>query len=286
MAVEHHSYHAFYDEWRGLVLCFEFARFRAAAVSGRGLDSDFIWNKIQDTSIQKRLPMRKQLNCYVREFSEVWTAARILVAGALIAFTGCSGAPVADSSGRSGSVASDVSGQNRFTANDSSARPAVQQTEPSNDSSAVPAAPIPIRHTSDTDKDFLHHMLDHYEAVLVLVHADMMKPEGHGMHDKSGDPVESDAALDAEKTQMLRLLKKLYGEDYSPRPVSAAKAAVEKGNKVIHASLATHFRSGVSLVDRSVSGLRNSQVRALAKQMRVTQLALLKTTPREMAPQH
>ncbi len=222
------------------------------------------------------------LRSCVREFPVAWTAARILVVGAVIAFTGCSGAPLADSSGRSGSVARDVPGQNRFTANDSSARPAVQQTEPSNDLAAVPAAPIPIRHTSDTDKDFLHHMVDHYEAVLVLVHADMMKPEGHAMHGKRGDPVERDGALDAEKTQMLQLLNKLYGEAYSPRPVQVA----EKGNKVIHASLATHFRSGVSLVDRSVSGLRNPRVRALAKQMRATQLALLKATPGEGAPQH
>ncbi len=226
------------------------------------------------------------MNFYLLESSVVWTAARILLAGAVMAFTGCSGGPVADSSGRSGSVANDVPGQNRLTANDSSARPVVQQAEPRNDFTAAPAASIPIRHTSDTDKDFLHHMLDHYEAVLVLVHADMMKPEGHGMHGKNGDPVERDAALDAEKTQMLQLLNKLYGEAYSPRPVPAAETAAEKGNKVIHASLATHFRSGVSLVDRSASRLRNPEVRTLAKRMRATQLALLKATPDELSPQH
>lgn len=230
--------------------------------------------------------MRKFLNYYMREFSVARAAARILVAGAIISFAACSGGPASDSNSRSGSDTSDVPGQNRFTANASMAPTVVAEVEPRTDSALAPAAPIPIRHTSDTDKDFLHHMLDHYEAVLVLVHADMMKPEEHGMHGKSGDPVERDGALDAEKTQMLQLLNKLYGEVYSPRPVPAAEAAAEQGHKVIPASLATHFRSGVSLVDRSVSGLRNPAVRTLAKRMRATQLALLKTTPGEMAPQH
>lgn len=228
--------------------------------------------------------MRKFLNYYMREFSVGRTAARILVAGAVFSFAACSGGAASDSDSRSGSDTSDVPGQNRFTANDSVPLTIVAEVEPRTDSALAPAAPIPIRHTRDTDKDFLHHMLDHYEAVLVLVHADMMKPEGHGMHGKSGDPVERDGALDAEKTQMLQLLNKIYGEAYSPQPVPAAEASAEKGNKVIHASLETHFRSGVSLVDRSVSGLRNPEVRTLAKRMRATQLALLKATPGDVAP--
>ncbi len=140
--------------------------------------------------------------------------------------------------------------------------------------SVVPTAAVKAGpHLDDADRDFLHHMLDHYEAVLLIVHADMMKTEGHAMHGSGADPVEHDAALDAEKQQMLTLLKRLYGERYSPRPV-AAKAEV--GKPLLQQPLAAHFRAGIALVDRSLPALERPQVRALAIKVRETQRARLK----------
>ncbi len=141
----------------------------------------------------------------------------------------------------------------------------------------IAASPVkPGPHLGDPDRDFLHHMLDHYEAVLLIVHDDMMKPEGHAIHGSGADPLEHDAALDAEKQQMLMLLNKMYGEQYSPRPVSAKPVASAAGKAKPDPPLATHFRAGVALVDRSLSALERREVRGLAIKMRATQLARLK----------
>ena len=227
--------------------------------------------------------MQKYLSDYVRDICVVRRAARNIVTFAVLVFTGCSGAAGSPASDNAGSVANDASSEN-FAVNNQAVHSVVRKPESDKDTATTPA-PLPAaRHTSDADKDFLQHMLDHYEAVLVLVHADMMKPEGHAMHGIDGDPVERDGALDAEKSKMLQLLSKLYGEEYSPRPVAAAAAEAERGKAALHASLGTHFRAGVALVDRSAGGLRRPEVRALARQMRATQLALLKTTPSGIAP--
>lgn len=151
----------------------------------------------------------------------------------------------------------------------------------------IPPSPVkPGPHLGDPDRDFLHHMLDHYEAVLLIVHDDMMKPEGHAMHGGGADPLEHDAALDAEKQQMLMLLNKMYGEQYSPRPVAAKPVTFAPGKAKPDPPLATHFRAGVALVDRSLSALERQEVRGVAMKTRATQLARLKAMGEGAAAEH
>ncbi|MEO5588244.1 MAG: hypothetical protein ABIS03_01570, partial [Gemmatimonadaceae bacterium] len=99
-------------------------------------------------------------------------------------------------------------------------------------------------------------------------------------------PLEHDAALDAEKQQMLMLLNKMYGEQYSPRPVAAKPVASASGKAKPDPPLAKQFRAGVALVDRSLSTLERQEVRGLAIKMRATQLARLKAMGEGAAAEH
>lgn len=190
-----------------------------------------------------------------------------MVASALLALAGCSGG--ADSGN---TAARGAPGETTAVAGTSVAgTPGAVETAASVSTSA--ASSPPVSPSVDADQDFLRHMLDHYEAVLLIVHADMMKPEGHDAHGGGNDPGEHDVVLDAEKQKMLELLHTSYGERYSPRPIAAKKAVADADGE---ATLAAHFRSGVALVERSAPALKRREVRAVAVQVRATQLARLK----------
>ncbi len=198
------------------------------------------------------------------------------ISASSLTLAGCSVGAGSGGSGSADSGTATVTVTHASTAATDSPAGAVMEAPGIGRSSGMSTASMAaVAHTNDADRDFLHHMLDHYEAVLRIVHDDMMKTEGHDMHGSGADPVEHDAALDAEKQQMLMLLKTLYGEQYSPQPV-AAKAAAVTGKIRLQESLATHFRAGIALVDRSLRGIERRDVRALAIKVRATQRARLK----------
>lgn len=184
---------------------------------------------------------------------------------AVLGLSGCS----------SGSESAGESRQTAAVTGDSRARLAESRAAPESpgDSAVSSISYPPLSPPRGADQDFLRHMLDHYEAVLAIVHADMMKPEGHGAHGSGSDPLEHDAALDSEKQAMLKLLSTLYSEQYSPRPVAATAAP----GLADETPLVTHFRAGIALVERSLSGLKRPEVRALAIQARNTQIARLRS---------
>lgn len=126
---------------------------------------------------------------------------------------------------------------------------------------AARPAPPPAR---DADQDFLRHMLDHHETVVAAAHAEMMEPAGHGAHGTKRDPAEWDVMLDAEKLEMLALLKRHYGEEYSPRP------AGEPGQQ----PLAAQLREGTAMTERFAPRLRRAEVRALARRLGASQREL------------
>ncbi|GLC28213.1 hypothetical protein [Roseisolibacter agri] len=164
---------------------------------------------------------------------------------------------------------------------------------------APPASVAALPAARDADQDFLRHMLDHHEALITSAHEGMMQPAGHAAHGTAQDPAETDAALDAEKREMLALLDRLYGEQYSPRP--GAGSAVDPSRtggaarptpplparEAAHAAAAAseagsapaRYREGVELIDRFLPRLRRPAVRALAVRLRATQGARASTTP-------
>ena len=145
----------------------------------------------------------------------------------------------------------------------------------------------------DADQDFLHHMLDHHETVGTAVHAQMMDPSGHASHGTKMDPSEWDGRLDAEKREMLALLKKHYGEDYSPRatatpqgtatpagaigmpaPTAAPTEQEEAEHMAGQVRIVAQLRGGASLADRFLPQLKRRDVRDLAGRVRTSQLEL------------
>ena len=151
-----------------------------------------------------------------------------------------------------------------------------------------PRAEPPAR---DADQRFLRRMLDHHEAIITIAHEAMMEPEGHGAHGSATDPSATDAALDAEKLEMLGLLQSLYGEQYSPRPargpgesVSAAPARDEDhsaegmagGAESEQSEVAAAYRAGIAMIDEAEHHLRRPEVRALADRLRRTQTERLR----------
>lgn len=154
---------------------------------------------------------------------------------------------------------------------------------------------LPDAPARDADQDFLHHMLDHHEAVVIAVHAQMMDPVGHASHGTRMDPSEWDGRLDAEKREMLSLLRKHYGEDYSPRASGPAQPAdsaspgamgsmpmsggppsekAEAEHMAGQARIVSQLRDGAALTDRFASRLRRTEVRDLARRVQVSQLEL------------
>ena len=136
----------------------------------------------------------------------------------------------------------------------------------------------PLSPARDADHHFLRDMLDHHERVILVAHEQMMEPAGHAAHGGGADPAALDSRLDAEKLEMLALLAKLYGETYSPRAgvveADAHDASAGEEGPAVQARLATEFRRGVALVDRSLPGLTRPAVRALARRVRASQAAL------------
>lgn len=167
------------------------------------------------------------------------------------------------------------------------------RAESARGATATPTPRPPLDPARDADQDFLRHMLDHHETVLALTHAQMMDPAGHAAHGGASDPTAMDAKLDAEKMEMLALLSRVYGEDYSPRaseapgPVASAPASgtspsaaeQDHGDELARA-LATQLRAGAALAERYSPRLTRPAVRDLARRLRASQLELV----RQMEP--
>lgn len=151
----------------------------------------------------------------------------------------------------------------------------------------------------DVEQDFLRRMLDHHEMLLTTLHSQMMQTRGHAAHGTKVDPAEWDARLDAEKSEMLRLLKAYYQEEYSPSATGGSGAPAGKsrvagppssmpGMPASGASgpdsaeaemaglarLATQLREGAALVERYQGRLKRPEVQAVARHARLSQLTL------------
>ena len=166
-----------------------------------------------------------------------------------------------------------------------------------------------VRPARDAEQAFLRHMVDEYEAALALVHAMMMEPAGHAAHNTATDPSMWDAQLDNDKQAMLALLRRLDGEDYSPRaarlksvpvptsPRTVGAAAIPEAGAAMpmpgmsdtgrarehttaQSGLAAQLRSGIALVDRVAPTLHRRAVREIARRVRATQL----TIAQQLAP--
>lgn len=142
----------------------------------------------------------------------------------------------------------------------------------------LPPPRPPLSRARDADHEFLRRMLDHHEAVLAIVHEHMTRPAGHAAHGTIADPVEWDAVLDAEKLEMLALLKSLYGEEFSPRattraPMGAAGHAEPPGGEHEGAEpspLVKTLREGDALIARAAPALTRKAVRDLARRLRAS----------------
>lgn len=209
---------------------------------------------------------------------------------AAVALTACTPA-TSDERTKDSVFASRIEGSDAKSSSSGTVTPVVAAVR-GTDSGMSPAPAPRIAPARDTDQDFLRHMLDHHETVLVAVHALMMAPSGHAAHGTTMDPSWWDGALDKEKTEMLVLLKSQYNEDYSPRmarSVIAARTApsagmpMPSGNESAEGEaehmaslpqLAAQLRDGATLVDRFTPRLKRAAVRDLARRIRVSQLEL------------
>ena len=129
-----------------------------------------------------------------------------LPAFAGLTLVACSPATGDDESANAGSVQVSTTRDNAPSGNAAIVDPASENLQTITPVAARQPAPPPAR---DADQDFLRHMLDHSETVLVTVHAQMMEPAGHAEHGMSADPAGLDAKIDVEKREMLALLKVL-----------------------------------------------------------------------------
>ncbi|MDQ6885832.1 MAG: hypothetical protein M3068_00920 [Gemmatimonadota bacterium] len=156
---------------------------------------------------------------------------------------------------------------------------------------------MPESPARDPDQRFLRQMLDHHERIIRLVHERASQPASHREHGRSRDPFETDVRLDNEKFEMIALLKLLYQDEHSPRPLrspdSAAHRAREKrdsararagasasmgseAERIYQEALGDALRHGVALIDQWRPSLLRANVRALANRLRQTQVALLR----------
>lgn len=148
-------------------------------------------------------------------------------------------------------------------------------TEPDSATLAARAPTVSTRAVPparDADQAFLRRMLDGHERALATTHALMMEPAGHDAHGKAGDPASFDGRLDQEKQQMLALLARHYGEQYSPvaataPPAQSAGDASPPDHETGMGLLAAQLDSGAVLAARTASRLQRPEVRALATRL-------------------
>lgn len=147
------------------------------------------------------------------------------------------------------------------------------------------------------DQAFLRSMVDHYEMIRSMAHDAMMMPASHGEHGKKADPAELDSQFDMQQREMLALLTSLYKDNYSARPLKAAKPPAEKANASMGgmvmangatmsespAQVVAMLRDGVRMIDSYRGRLRHPEVRTLAARHRATLAAMIAANAPEAA---
>ncbi len=145
-----------------------------------------------------------------------------------------------------------------------------------------PHAP-PLPPPRDADHRFLRRMLNHHEAILAIVHEQMMSPKGHEEHGSAVDPVAFDSQLDAEKNEMIGLLSRLYGESYSARLPHDLPKASSLPAEALQQRLIAAFKAGAAMVDSAGPTLGRTEIRRLAARIRSTELQRLRKVEAALA---
>ena len=223
-----------------------------------------------------------------------WVCAMLIVAAA-VSIGACSPATSDGAKSDSGALASTV-------ASGAAAERTVGETQAPATSAASPqgirAAPLlPLTPSRDDDQAFLRHMIDHHAMVVAHVHGQMMDPAGHAAHGTTLVPSEWDSRLDAEKAELLGLLRKFYGEEYTARasaapvmtggatagpmkgmvmPAGESDSATDARHDASRAMLVAMLRGGAKLDDRHMPTLRRPAVRDLARRIRASELEMEK----------
>jgi hypothetical protein len=176
-----------------------------------------------------------------------------------------------------------------------SANPATAATIPvPADSAPGQAAAPPVADVApprDADQQFLRQLADHYEDLRQVTHAWMTNDYARANRDTTADPGSLDVVVDSEQREVLAVLSRLYGENYSPRlarltgardalravvgtpPVRpAATSPSDARGEIADAALAA-LQRGTVLVDSNLPKLRRREVRELVVRLREAQVA-------------
>ena len=166
---------------------------------------------------------------------------------------------------------------------------------PADSALAQAAAAVPlvadVAPARDADQRFLRQFADHYETLRQIAHAWMVKDYARAKRDTTVDPGNLDGAVDSEQRELLAVLSRLYGENYTPRPGRLTDAHSARG-RVLDTTPARRtaalspsapeamadtalaaFRRGTALVDSGLPKLRRREIRDLALRLRAAHVA-------------
>lgn len=124
----------------------------------------------------------------------------------------------------------------------------------------------------DPDQHFLRDLADHNEAMVHLAHSAMqMKQTPPGAADFSGA---ADVAEDARKSEIVALLRRRFGDNWTPTAPPELREQVNAlmkldGNNYVAALTdftRRHHQAAIDMIDHAK--LRRPEVKSLAKRMR------------------
>ncbi len=147
----------------------------------------------------------------------------------------------------------------------------------------VASTPVAVRASSgyadsepppgSADQHFLRDMLDHHEGLIYLGHRAMERYDRTRPRD---DALLLDETRDADKRQMLRILRTIYSDRHEPAVLPADRASADSVVLLAGPTYDRHLRQiiierdkgGIALIDRFMPRLTRSDVRELARSMR------------------
>lgn len=123
------------------------------------------------------------------------------------------------------------------------------------------------------DQHFLRDMLDHHEGLIYLGHRAM---ERNDRPQPREDALLLDETRDADKRQMLRILRTVYSDRHEPAVLSADRIAADsvvllagpKYDRQLRRMIIEGDKRAIAMIDRFLPKLTRSDVRELARSMR------------------
>jgi uncharacterized protein (DUF305 family) len=142
--------------------------------------------------------------------------------------------------------------------------------------------------TGDADRDFLHTMINRHVGLSDIIHSASDKTDDR---DVLEDARLIDGAQEAELTEMGDILERDFKEVYTPEVIAEARQTIERISaessstfaRTFYRDVVAYHTKGIQIIDEYLPNSRNSEVKQVAKRMKVAHTKELVTLKAKLA---